>query len=368
MTALPTEDASRYFARALIDWQRRAGRHDLPWQRDRDAYRIWLSEIMLQQTQVATVLRYYERFIARFPSVRSLAEAPLDDVMALWSGLGYYSRARNLHRAACAVVERHGGRFPTDAAALQALPGVGRSTAAAIAVFAAGAREAILDGNVKRVLARHFAVAADVGERAAEARLWALASALVPSEEIESYTQGLMDLGATLCLPRNPRCPSCPLESSCIALREGRVAELPAVRRRAARPQREAILLVLERAGRILFEKRPPHGIWGGLWSFPELTSGDALTSWLRERLGCSAELGAPLPPLRHEFTHFSLDIHPLYARVLPPDDSMAGSLRAADDNLRWHPCDEMEGFGAPAPVKRIVDSLRQRASAPTLW
>jgi A/G-specific adenine glycosylase len=245
------------FARTLIRWQRSHGRNDLPWQGTRDPYAIWLAEIMLQQTQVATVVPYYQRFRTRFPDIASLAAADEDEVLRLWSGLGYYSRARNLHRAAQTVVAQHGGRFPRELAEIEALPGIGRSTAAAIAGFAFGARAAILDGNVKRVLARHFAVEGHPGERAVEQRLWALAESLLPAADIEPYIQGLMDLGATVCTARAPQCERCPVRAACAAFAQNRVGELPAPRPRRAVPHRRTAMLVLRRGDDVLLQKRP---------------------------------------------------------------------------------------------------------------
>ncbi|MEO6928955.1 MAG: A/G-specific adenine glycosylase, partial [Casimicrobiaceae bacterium] len=270
------------WAERLIVWQRQHGRQGLPWQGTHDAYRIWLSEIMLQQTQVATVVAYYQRFVASFPDVASLATASIERVLEHWSGLGYYRRAHHLHAAACVVLRDHGGVFPVDSATLETLPGIGRSTAAAIAAFASGEHAAILDGNVKRVLARHAGVAGFPGEPRVAARLWDVAIARLPaitddrsgdgrtSMDIGRYTQAMMDLGATVCTRSRPRCAACPVAEDCVALREGRIAELPTPRPRKALPQRETLLLLLEHAGTLLFERRPAVGIWGGLWSFPE--------------------------------------------------------------------------------------------------
>ena len=257
------------FARRIVDWQRTHGRHDLPWQRTRDAYRIWVAEIMLQQTQVATVIPYYDRFLAAFPDVSALARADEDAVLAQWSGLGYYRRARHMHAAAREVVDRHRGAFPRDSAMLAALPGIGPSTAAAIAAFASGERGAILDGNVKRVLARHRGIDGDPASPAVESALWALARRLVPREAIGAYTQGMMDLGATLCTRTKPRCGDCPVARDCVARREGRTGELPGKRSRRALPHREVQLVWAERAGDVLLERRPSTGVWGRLWSLP---------------------------------------------------------------------------------------------------
>ena len=286
------------FATGLIAWQRRAGRRDLPWQNTRDAYRIWLSEVMLQQTQVATVIPYFERFIAAFPDVASLAAAPVERVLEQWSGLGYYRRAHMLHRAAQAIVADHGGVFPRDAAAIEALPGIGRSTAAAIAAFAFGARGAILDGNVKRVVARHAGIDGLPSDPAVERALWARAEALLPGRDIETYTQALMDLGATVCLRTRPRCDVCPVAADCVARRENRIAELPGRRAKKILPQRATTVLLLERHGEVLLERRPNVGIWAGLWSLPELVAGADATEHCRARFAADVVPGAALPPI----------------------------------------------------------------------
>jgi A/G-specific DNA-adenine glycosylase (EC 3.2.2.-) len=330
------------FAYALIRWQKNAGRHDLPWQQKgrADPYRVWLSEIMLQQTQVATVIPYYRRFLDRFPDLARLAAAPSEEVMALWSGLGYYARARNLQRAAQAIVAMHGGRFPHRLEDIEALPGIGRSTAAAITVFAFGARAAILDGNVKRVLARVFGIDGFPGEKAVEARLWTLAESLLPERDLVAYTQGLMDLGATLCTRGKPRCGDCPLAARCVALREGRVAELPTPRAKRAVPQRSVRVLVLLDRGRVLLEQRPPHGIWGGLLSLPELPPGKV------PRRYAGAQ---PLPVVRHAFTHFRLDIAPLVCKVSRCNTAMDGV---------WLSLKQLDAAPLPAPIRKILRNL----------
>ena len=330
------------FARSLIRWQKSTGRHDLPWQQKgrADPYRVWLSEIMLQQTQVATVIPYYRRFLDRFPDLARLAAAPTEGVMALWSGLGYYARARNLQRAAQAIVATHGGRFPHRIEDIEALPGIGRSTAAAIAVFAFGARAAILDGNVKRVLARVFGIDGFPGVKAVEARLWMLAESLLPERDLVAYTQGLMDLGATLCTRSKPRCGDCPLAARCVALREGRVAELPTPRAKRAVPQRSVRVLVLLNRGRVLLERRPPRGIWGGLLSLPELPDGKLPQRYID---------AVPLPVVRHAFTHFRLDILPLVAKV--------SRCNTAPEGV-WLGLKEIDAAPLPAPVRKILESL----------
>ncbi|MGB8326770.1 MAG: A/G-specific adenine glycosylase, partial [Steroidobacteraceae bacterium] len=264
-------------AGALIVWHETGGRHELPWQRGRSLYRVWISEIMLQQTQVATVIPYYERFIARFPTVRALADASIDDVLHLWSGLGYYARARNLHQAAQRIRDEFAGEFPGDFASVASLPGIGRSTAGAILALALNQRFAILDGNVKRVLARYFGVAGNATERAVEKRLWVLSERCTPVERVDDYTQAIMDLGATLCTRSRPLCALCPLATDCVARRQGRQTEFPAPRRSAPhgmrRAKRVVMLLARARDQSVLLEKRPPRGIWGGLWCLPEFAS-----------------------------------------------------------------------------------------------
>lgn len=342
------------FSTRLIAWQRIHGRHDLPWQNTRDAYRIWLSEIMLQQTQVSTVIPYYARFLERFPSVTALADAPLDDVMALWAGLGYYSRARNLHRCAQAVAYEHGGAFPQTVDELAELPGIGRSTAAAVASFAFSARATILDGNVKRVLARVFGVEGFTGEKRVENALWTLAESLLPDaakpDEVTAYTQGLMDLGATLCVRGKPDCARCPFMTDCVAKVEGRQRELPAARPKKIVPTRKTWMLVLKDGDSVLLEKRPPTGIWGGLWSLPEAADETALAT-LAQRFG-GAEPLQRLAPLTHTFTHFKLDIEPRIgvARGAP--------LEAMNVETVWAPLARIDAYGVPAPVRKLLDAL----------
>jgi A/G-specific adenine glycosylase len=342
----------RSFAARLVAWQKRCGRHDLPWQRTRDAYRIWLSEIMLQQTQVATVVPYYQRFVASFPEVRMLAAAPLDRVLEHWSGLGYYRRAHRLHAAARAIVARHGGAFPRDAQTIATLPGIGRSTAAAIAAFAFGARGAILDGNVRRLLARHRGIAGYPGEKKVEEALWRHAEALLPRRGIEAYTQGLMDLGATICTRARPRCGECPVATDCIARREGKIAELPTPRPRKALPQRGVRVLLIERAGTILFEKRPAAGIWAGLWSLPELAVDDDVARQCKARFAADVVVGKALAPIEHGFTHFRLTLHPqrIALRRWP--------ARAEAPGLVWLTRDDALAAALPAPIKMLIRRL----------
>ncbi|HEU5282851.1 MAG TPA: A/G-specific adenine glycosylase [Burkholderiales bacterium] len=344
------------FAARVIAWQKAHGRHDLPWQNTRDPYRIWLSEIMLQQTQVSAVVPYFERFLARFPDLAALAAAQEDAVLALWSGLGYYARARNLHRAAQAMVQRRGGVFPRDLEAVRALPGIGRSTAAAICAFAYGTRAAILDGNVKRVLARHFGIPGYPGERRVEQALWRLSESLLPGSEIEAYTQGLMDLGATLCVRASPRCELCPVGRSCAARREGRTGEWPAPRPAKVLPQRETTMLVLISGAELLLERRPAPGIWGGLWCFPEVEHARlgidlGLEQECLARFGL--RIGAPqrLRDIEHGFTHFRLRITPLLVRT-------DRALRAGEPGSLWLTPEDARGAAIPAPVRKIIDLL----------
>lgn len=338
-------------ASAIVAWQRTAGRNDLPWQNTRDPYAIWISEVMLQQTQVAAVIPYYQRFLARFPDCATLARAALDDVMQHWSGLGYYSRARNLHAAARIVVERDDGRFPSTAEAIEALPGIGRSTAAAIAVFAFGARQAILDGNVRRVLCRVFGLDGAPEEAAQQRRLWALAESLLPLDGIEAYTQGLMDLGATVCVRRTPKCAACPLAGMCVAYRSGRVAELPRPRARRPLPTRDTMMLIMIHNAQVLLERRPPAGIWGALWCLPEAATDADPEEVCRLRFGARAAALTPLAPIEHGFTHYRLRILPLRIDVdrIEPAAGEVGWV--------WLPIADAIGAAVPVPVRRILRS-----------
>ena len=342
------------FATAVVAWQRLHGRHDLPWQRSRDPYRVWVSEIMLQQTQVATVIGYYERFLARFPSVAALATAPLDEVLALWSGLGYYSRARHLHRCAVAVMAGHGGVLPRDSATLATLPGIGRSTAAAIAAFCHGERAAILDGNVKRVLTRALGYGADLAEAGAERALWQHAQALLPERDVEAYTQGLMDLGATVCTRRAPRCAACPLAGACVALAEARPEHYPVRTRRARRGRRSHALLWLQQGRRLWLVRRPPRGVWAALWSLPEFDDAAALAALTAPWPG----RGEWLTPVEHALTHFDWHLSPLRHRLparlgATRRSEIEQALSAATGPGRWVDRGDALALGLPAPVRR---------------
>lgn len=345
------------FASTLVAWQRTHGRQALPWQQlagERDAYRVWLAEIMLQQTQVAAVVPFYRRFLERFPDVRALADATPDDVMQYWSGLGYYSRARNLHAAAKRVVDEFDGRFPDTVDALERLPGVGRSTAGAIAAFAYGRKAAILDGNVKRVLARVFLVEGAPADTAYNRRLWALSESLLPDHDIERYTQGLMDLGATLCTPRNPTCLLCPFERSCGAHREGRENALPLRAPRKVLPQRRTTMLVVTRGDTVLLERRPPVGIWGGLWSVPEIDADASRWRASAARFGEVASIDA-MAGFVHGFTHFVLQADVARVRLVDRDEAIAAS---PDDATRWVPLDALSTVGLPKPIRTLLASL----------
>ncbi|NUS39295.1 MAG: A/G-specific adenine glycosylase [Lysobacter sp.] len=341
------------FAERLLQWFDRCGRHDLPWQHPRTPYRVWVSEIMLQQTQVSVVAPYFIRWMAALPDLRALASAPLDDVLALWSGLGYYARARNLHAAARLCVERHGGELPRDVGALTALPGIGRSTAGAILAQAWGDRLAILDGNVKRVLARWHGIAGWPGLPAVERQLWAFAESHLPHERLADYTQAQMDFGATLCTRADPACVLCPLQDGCVARREGRVAELPTPKPGKPLPERTATVLLLEDAeGRMLLQRRTPAGVWAGLWSLPESADSGQARAWFdRHAQGDYAD-GAPLAPIAHAFTHYRLTLRPLHWRGISLRDPMADN-----DGLRWVARDALKALGIPAPIRKLLEA-----------
>lgn len=344
------------FASRVVRWQQAHGRNSLPWQNTRDPYRVWLSEIMLQQTQVTTVLDYYARFLARFPDVAALATAGLDDVLALWSGLGYYSRARNMHRCAQDVVALHGGQFPRNAAVLQTLPGIGRSTAAAIASFCFGERVAILDGNVKRVLTRSLGFGNDLAMAANERALWDRATQLLPADDLVDamprYTQGLMDLGATLCLARSPHCLICPVREGCVARREGRPEQYPVKTRKLKRKARENVWLWLRWQGRHWLVQRPASGVWAGLWSLPEFDSTEALGTASQ---GWPGE-GEALPGFTHVLTHLDWTLHPrrwTFPAQMP--QPQIERIVAAWPTGRWFSTEEALRSGLPAPLRKLL-------------
>lgn len=340
------------FSTRVVEWQRTHGRHALPWQRTRDPYHVWLSEIMLQQTQVTTVLGYYDRFLRRFPDVAALAAASIDDVFAMWSGLGYYSRARNLHRCAQVVVSEHGGSFPSNSAQLAELPGIGRSTAAAIAAFCFGERVAILDGNVKRVLTRFLAFDGDMASTVQERELWAQATKLLPHEGIEAYTQGLMDLGATVCVTRSPHCLLCPVHTDCAALKTASVENYPVKTRKLKRSRREHVWLWLQWHDRLWMTQKPDTGVWSGLWSLPEFDSGEAFDA-LAERWPGEGEA---LESFTHVLTHLDWRLHPI--RWTLSAKTAAAKVDAVIAELpagRWFTLDEALAAGVPAPLRKLL-------------
>nr|WP_255699189.1 A/G-specific adenine glycosylase [Luteimonas sp. Y-2-2-4F] len=334
----------------MLDWFDGHGRHDLPWQHPRTPYRVWLSEIMLQQTQVSVVVPYFERFVAALPDVPALAAAPLDNVLALWSGLGYYARARNLHAAAQACVSRHGGDLPRDFDALVALPGIGRSTAGAILSQAWGDRFAILDGNVKRVLARWHGVSGWPGLPAVERQLWAHAQSHLPDARMADYTQAQMDLGATLCTRHAPRCLLCPVEDGCAARIEGRTEELPTPKPGKALPEREThVVALVDAQGRVLLQRRPPTGIWAALWSLPEAASAQDAQAWAARHAELAGD-GAALDTVQHGFTHYRLQLHPLLWRPVTPRPAVRDN-----DDLRWVAAGDLDALGIPAPIRKLL-------------
>ena len=341
-----SEPGSTGFAQQVIAWQLAHGRSQLPWQRTRDPYRVWLAEIMLQQTQVATVIGYYERFLQRFADVSALAATSLDEVLVLWSGLGYYGRARNLHRCAQMVVSVHGGEFPRSSEQLAQLPGIGRSTAAAIAAFCFGERAAILDGNVKRVLTRVLGFEGDLSEAAHERALWARATALLPKEGIEAYTQGLMDLGASLCSMRSPRCQLCPIKR-CVARRSARPEDYPVRTRKLRRTQRESWWLWLEWRSQVWLQQQPAAGVWAGLWTLPLFDSEAALRD-------AADVLHAPLedlPAIKHSLTHFDWLLR--LQRAVLTRKPQATWLAPG----RWVAMDTRDAVALPAPLRRLLNT-----------
>jgi A/G-specific adenine glycosylase len=351
-------DYDERFSRDLLSWFEVHGRHDLPWQCELTPYRVWVSEIMLQQTQVATVVPYYERFMSQFPSVEVLAAASIDDVLHHWSGLGYYARARNLHRAASIVLEQHDGVFPTTLENLIELPGIGRSTAGAVLALSDGQRHPILDGNVKRVLCRYFAVEGWPGNAGVAHRLWGIADSLTPGSHVAEYTQAIMDLGATLCRRTQPACNQCPVASGCSAREAGTQGSYPTARPKRVRPTRQTtMLLVLNGAGQVLLQRRDHDGLWGGLWSLPEVTQAGDTSAWCRERLGCSIVDEMTLPNVSHGFTHFVLEITP-HVVHMEPDMS-----RVMDgDNWLWYNPKSPARVGLAAIVTKLIASLPETA------
>ena len=338
------------FATRLLEWWAEHGRHDLPWQHPRSAYRVWVSEIMLQQTRVETVIPYFQRFMARFPTLTDLAGAPLDDVLTHWSGLGYYARARNLHAAAGLCVEHHQGELPRSLDALQSLPGIGRTTAAAILAQAHDQPEAILDGNVKRVLARHAGIRGWPGRPAVTRQLWTEAEARTPAARAADYTQAIMDLGATICTRKSPQCDRCPVHTDCMALVQDLVSELPEPRPRKHRPRRESdFWVVRDGAGRVLMSRRPPAGIWGGLWCLPET-----------DQLPPGVQSGEVIESIEHGFTHFRLTLKIRRGLI---------ERRAAvieEDGLAWMEPEDCLDLGLPRPIRTALENHIETTQAET--
>jgi len=340
-----------HFSQRLLSWYQQYGRHDLPWQHDRSLYRVWVSEIMLQQTQVATVIPYFERFMSRFPDVRALADADQDEVLHLWTGLGYYARARNLHKAAQIIRDEYSNQFPQVFETVLALPGIGRSTAGAILAQALNQRHVILDGNVKRVLTRLFAIEGWPGKKDIENQLWQIAESLTPTQQLTDYTQAIMDLGATVCA-RKSSCPDCPVIDLCVANKQDRVSDYPTPKKRKALPVKETQMLVLQNDdGDILLQQRPPSGIWGGLWSLPEC-SDENIKQWCQQQLGLLVAKPKVQTVFRHSFSHFHLDITPVHIRV----KALTNQVMEADRGL-WYNTQQPESLGLPAPVVHILKS-----------
>jgi A/G-specific adenine glycosylase len=347
------------FSSKVLEWFDRHGRKDLPWQQSVDAYRVWVSEIMLQQTQVSTVIPYYQRFLSSFPTLSALAEAPLDRVLHHWSGLGYYARARNLHKAAQLVRDRHAGVFPQDIGQIQALPGIGRSTAGAILSLALGQPHPILDGNVKRVLTRCFGIEGWPGKSAVSKALWQLAEQFTPKQRTADYNQAMMDLGSLVCRRGRPNCAACPLEERCQAHAQGREREFPSAKPKRALPVRSCYMLALrDPGGAVLLQQRPPSGVWGGLWSLPECPMDQLPADWCRSQFDCEPEAFECLPVRRHTFSHFHLDITPVEIEVKNL------SNRVMDDGAGvWYNLSDPDARGLAAPVARILGELNQRTT-----
>ena len=342
------------FSSRLIAWQKIHGRHDLPWQNTLDPYAIWVSEIMLQQTQVTAVIGYYAKFMARFPDIASLANATQEEVLQHWSGLGYYSRARNLHNAAQTIMDEHDGEFPQDFEQIQTLSGIGRSTAAAIASFAFEQNQTILDGNVKRVLARHYVIEGWTGIPKIEKQLWTLAESLIPEQDMIAYTQGLMDLGATICTHGKPKCDICPLKGSCFALAQNKTKALPTPKPKKTIPQKQTTMLLILDGNEVMLEKRPSNGIWGGLWSLPEISMQDIASEVTLRRFGLDVEAEEPLESIQHVFTHFKLEILP------QPLSLTSRPLQSNMPYIIWLPIEDAIGAALPTPVRNILLNLKR--------
>jgi len=356
-TRVSGRPAGEKFASALLAWFDIHGRKHLPWQQQITPYRVWISEIMLQQTQVATVIPYYERFMQRFPDVRALAAADDDEVLHLWTGLGYYARARNLLKAARTIVAEHAGEFPETLEAVQSLPGIGRSTAGAILAISKSQRHPILDGNVKRVLTRCFGIEGFPGETAVERELWSIADACTPAQRVAHYTQAIMDLGATVCVRSRPACVVCPMHELCVARREGMQAVLPTPKPRKERPERTAYAAILQRAdGAVLLERRPPQMPTGGLWTFPQFDAREAAVEWMERHTGDSSLATRALPPYSHSFTHFDLTLEPLLVRDARDQPAVADGERYC-----WYDVKQPAKIGLAKPAVDLIRGLAEQ-------
>lgn len=357
------KDNDSAFSKPLLTWFKQHGRHDLPWQQPREAYRVWLSEIMLQQTQVQTVIPYFERFITEFPNLQALAKASQDEVLHQWTGLGYYARARNLHKTAQLIVEQYNAEFPQNYDDILALPGIGPSTAAAILAQAFDQPYAILDGNVKRVLTRFYAISGWPGKKKIETQLWDIARQHTPEHSAANYTQAIMDLGATVCTRSKPNCKTCPVNLHCRAYKQGNPCDYPTPKKRASLPERKTTMLLLQNAkGEILLQQRPAQGIWGNLWSLPEIEPADSITEISRQRFACEVETSLKLPAFRHTFSHFHLDIQPIHCKVSTHTQCVMDS-----DRLVWYKCvppneqNRADKRGLPGPVKKLLETTMEK-------
>jgi A/G-specific adenine glycosylase len=344
---------SESFSDAVLRWFKKHGRHDLPWQLDQTPYRVWVSEIMLQQTQVVTVIPYYERFMNSFPDVQALADAEQDKVLHHWTGLGYYARARNLHKAAKIIVDNYQGNFPLDIDELISLPGIGRSTAGAILSLANETRHPILDGNVKRVLSRYHGVEGWPGKKEVEQKLWSYAEEYTPAKSVRDYTQAIMDLGATVCLRRNPTCELCPLDKHCFARKNGRQHDFPGSKPKKTIPSKETVFAIIENAnGEVLLTQRPPSGIWGGLWCFPEFDTEESVVNKIKKKYGQKIKQQVEYRHFKHTFSHFHLMIKPVHIK-LTDQVSMIN-----EDEICWIKPDKEVDLGLPAPIVTILKEL----------
>lgn len=343
----------------ILKWFDKHGRHDLPWQKNINAYRVWVSEIMLQQTQVTTVIDYFERFMKRFPTLSKLANAPLDEVFELWSGLGYYARAKNLHKTAQIIHTQYRGKFPTTYDAVLALPGIGQSTAGAILSISTHQRYPILDGNVKRVLSRHFAIEGWYGNPKTLEQLWALSEKITPKDRVADYTQAIMDLGATVCTRTQPKCTVCPIASTCEAKKLDKVKLYPMSKPKSKIPTRATTILILisRKHHCILLEKRPMKGIWGGLWSLPECPLQTNIKEWCTKMFKLSLKEMRSWEPFRHTFTHFHLNIHPILCEVKDQPKP-----KITDLNYEWYPIEKASNLGLPAPIRRLIEAVEEIA------